>query len=331
MKRYYLGIDTSNYRTSAALYSPEDGQWQNRGRLLNVPDGTIGLRQSDAVFQHNLYLSDMIFGLPAGIANEIEAVCVSTAPRAVSGSYMPCFLVGQNVAASIAHILGVPLYSCSHQIGHIAAAALSAGVLDWLTTREFYAWHVSGGTTELLCVSTGKNNGGLPYADRIGGTNDLAAGQLIDRTGTLLGLPFPAGESLEKLASQSDSDLFFRPKVENSTFSLSGIENKVKDLHAKQTPPEKIASFTMRTIASALELATLQACREHDLPILCAGGVMSNRFLQERMAKRFRAQFAEPVLSGDNAVGVAVIASLQHPVQMQIRREREAAKKQSKT
>ena len=137
MKRYYLGIDTSNYRTSAALYAPEDGSWENRGRLLDVPEGTIGLRQSDAVFQHSLHLHEMIAALPAGIAGEIEAVGVSIAPRAVSGSYMPCFLVGQNMAAGIAHILGVPLYVCSHQIGHVAAAALSAGVLDWLAHAGF--------------------------------------------------------------------------------------------------------------------------------------------------------------------------------------------------
>lgn len=330
MSRWFLGIDTSNYRTSAGLYCPETREWKNSGRLLEVPEGTIGLRQSDAVFQHNLYLSDMIAGLPAGIAQDIEAVCVSTAPRAIEGSYMPCFLVGQNVAASIAHILGVPLYACSHQIGHIAAAALSAGVLDWLTTQEFYAWHVSGGTTELLHVCTGENNGGLPYATRIGGTSDLAAGQLIDRTAALLGLPFPGGEHLEKLADQSDYATFFRSKVENSTFSLSGIENKVKNLYAKETPPEKIAGFTIHTIASALELATLQACKERSLPVLCAGGVMSNRFLQNHMAKLFDARFAEPTLSGDNAVGVAVVASLQHPVQMEIRREREEKKKDSK-
>ncbi len=323
MKRWFLGIDTSNYRTSAALFCPETREWKNCGRLLRVEEGAIGLRQSEAVFQHNLYLSDMIGNLPAGIAQDIEAVSVSTAPRAVSGSYMPCFLVGQNVAASLAHILGVPLYGCSHQIGHVAAAALSAGVLDWMTTQEFYAWHVSGGTTELLHVYTGEDNGGMPHADCIGGTSDLAAGQLIDRTAALLGLPFPGGEHLEKLADQSDYGLFFRPKVENSTFSLSGIENKVKDLHAKGSAPEKIAGFTIRTIASAMELATLQACRQENLPVLCAGGVMSNRYLQKHMSKVFGAQFAEPMLSGDNAVGVAVVASLMHPVQMEIRRERE--------
>ena len=252
MKRYYLGIDTSNYRTSAALYAPEDGSWENRGRLLDVPEGTIGLRQSDAVFQHSLHLHEMIAALPAGIAGEIEAVGVSIAPRAVSGSYMPCFLVGQNMAAGIAHILGVPLYVCSHQIGHVAAAALSAGALDWLRTQDFYAWHVSGGTTELLRVSAGRDRGGLPCADCIGGTNDLAAGQLVDRTGALLGLPFPAGEALEQLAERADRELHFRPKVENSTFSLSGMENKVKELYAKQTAPENIAAFVMRTIACAL-------------------------------------------------------------------------------
>lgn len=315
MKRYYLGIDTSNYRTSAALYAPEDGSWENRGRLLDVPEGTIGLRQSDAVFQHSLHLHEMIAALPAGIAGEIEAVGVSIAPRAVSGSYMPCFLVGQNMAAGIAHILGVPLYVCSHQIGHVAAAALSAGVLDWLRTQDFYAWHVSGGTTELLRVSAGRDHGGLPCADCIGGTNDLAAGQLVDRTGALLGLPFPAGEALEQLAERADRELHFRPKVENSTFSLSGMENKVKELYAKQTAPENIAAFVMRTIACALERATTQAYQKQALPVLCAGGVMSNRFLQRYMAERFEARFAEPVLSGDNAVGVAVTASLQHLAQ----------------
>ena len=130
-----------------------------------------------------------------------------------------------------------------------------------------------------------------------------------------MGLPFPAGEALEQLAERADRELHFRPKVENSTFSLSGMENKVKELYAKQTAPENIAAFVMRTIACALERATTQAYQKQALPVLCAGGVMSNRFLQRYMAERFEARFAEPVLSGDNAVGVAVTASLQHLAQ----------------
>lgn len=309
MSRWYLGIDTSNYRTSAALFDAETGAWQNSGRLLEVPEGTIGLRQSDALFQHTLHLHEMIAGLPAGIGKELRAVCVSTRPRAVEGSYMPCFLAGENTARSMAHLLGIPLYTCSHQQGHLAAAALSAQVLSWLPGTEFYAWHLSGGTTELLHVSPGAD--GLPHADCIGGTTDLAAGQLVDRAGALLGLRFPAGEALEQLARQSDSRDCFKPKAADCRFSLSGVENKIKDLCERGTAKADVASFTIRTICAAVERATMQAIQRKPLPVLCAGGVMSNRLIQMRMERQFQARFAEPVLSGDNAVGAAVLAAMQ--------------------
>ena len=314
MSRWYLGLDTSNYRTSAALFDAQTEQWHNCGRLLDVPDGAIGLRQSDALFQHTLHLHEMIAGLPAGIASQIRAVCVSTRPRAVEGSYMPCFLAGENVARSVAHLLGVPLYVCSHQQGHLAAAALSAHVLDWLLHRAFYAWHLSGGTTELLRVEPGKD--GCPQANCIGGTTDLAAGQLVDRAGARLGLHFPAGAELEQLAKQSQSTEFFCPKVKDCKFSLSGMENKINDLCAAQTEPQAVASFTIRTIAAAIEQATKQAMEKEKLPVLCAGGVMSNQYLQMRMARAFDARFAEPVLSGDNAVGAAVLAAVQQGEQL---------------
>lgn len=307
MSRYYLGIDTSNYRTSAALFDAESGEWQNSGRLLDVPEGSLGLRQSDALFQHTLHLHEMISGLPAGV--KIHAVCVSTRPRAVEGSYMPCFLAGVNVARSIAHVLGVPLYECSHQQGHLAAAACSAGALH-LLGEAFYAWHLSGGTTELLRVTPGAH--GLCRAECIGGTSDLAAGQIVDRCGVLLGLPFPAGAALEELAAQSGSDEFFRPRVTESRFSLSGVENKFRKLYDDGKAPADIASFTLKTILSAVETATAQALKIKALPVLCAGGVMSNRMLQKRMRDRFDARFAEPVLSGDNAVGAAILAALQN-------------------
>ena len=65
MNKQVLGIDTSNYRTSAAVYETETGVWQNRGRLLDVPEGGIGLRQSEAVFQHTVHLHKMIAALPS--------------------------------------------------------------------------------------------------------------------------------------------------------------------------------------------------------------------------------------------------------------------------
>lgn len=310
MSRWYLGIDTSNYRTSAALFDAETGAWQNEGRLLDVPDGSLGLRQSDALFQHTVHLHEMIARLPSGIGREVRAVCVSTRPRAVDGSYMPCFLAGENVARSAAHLYGVPLYACSHQQGHLAAAALSAQALDWLFGGELYAWHLSGGTTELLHVSPGTD--GLPQADCIGGTTDLAAGQLIDRAGVLLGLQFPAGEALEQLAAQAEGVKGFQPKVTDCRFSLSGMENKIRDQAAHGVPAAEIAAFTIETIGAAITRATAQAMSRKRLPVLCAGGVMSNRMLQRRMAETFGARFAEPRLSGDNAVGAAVLAAAQH-------------------
>lgn len=308
---YYFGIDTSNYRTSAALYDSENKTWQNSGCLLEVPEGRIGLRQSDALFQHTLHLTERIADLPQGFLRRVDAAAVSTRPRAVEGSYMPCFLCGAGTAHSMAHAAGIPCYEVSHQQGHLAAAALSADALD-LLKKPFLAWHLSGGTTELLLVTPSETNG-LPEAEIIGGTTDVAAGQIIDRAGNLLGLSFPAGAALEQLAQSCENpEKPFRPKVLDSMFSLSGVQNKVEALAASGADRPVIARFAIDTIAEGVLKATAQAKQKYPLPVLCAGGVMSNRALQQAMHQRFGAKFAQPELSGDNAVGVAVLASLLH-------------------
>ena len=303
MSRFF-GIDTSNYRTSAALFDSETMQWENSGRLLEVPEGAIGLRQSDALFQHTVRLHEKIEALPQG---EVRAIGVSTRPRAVEGSYMPCFLAGAGQARSMAHALDVPFYEVSHQQGHLAAAALSANALD-LLRQPFLAWHLSGGTTELLHV---KPEGKLFSAEIVGGTDDLAAGQLIDRAGNLLHLPFPSGAQLEQLANQCEEpEKPFRPKVMDFHFSLSGAQNKIEQLHQKGADAPTVARYAIDIVSSAVVKATEQAVQATGLPVLCAGGVMSNRLLQKRMRRKFGAKFAEPVLSGDNAVGVAVLAAI---------------------
>lgn len=305
MRNPVLGVDTSNYRTSAAVYDPSTGEYQNRGRLLDVPEGAIGLRQSDALFQHTLRLHEIIAQLPE--QSGWRAVGVSTRPRAVEGSYMPCFLAGESVARSAARLLGAPLFVCSHQQGHLAAAALSAGRLD-LLDGAFLAWHLSGGTTELLHVSPGAD--GLPDARRIGGTTDLSAGQLADRCGRLLGLAFPAGAELDKLQQRCAEPVKpFRPKVSGCEFSLSGMQNQAEALWKKGAPPETVARFALETVCEAVAAATEQALRRYPLPVLCAGGVMCCTLLRERLPKRFPCVFAQPELSGDNAVGAAVLAA----------------------
>ena len=129
----------------------------------------------------------------------------------------------------------------SHQQGHLAAAAWSAGRED-LLDQPFLAWHLSGGTTELLLVQP-KN--GVPYAEKIGGTTDISAGQLLDRTGVLLGLPFPAGKYVDELYYRADSTSSFRVKVNELYFSLSGVENKVKSLREMGETEANIARFAV--------------------------------------------------------------------------------------
>ncbi len=183
-----LGLDTSNYTTSAALFDGEEGY--NAGKLLEVPEGQLGLRQSEALFQHIKALPDRMQELrKTGPLKDVAAVAASTRPREVEGSYMPCFLAGESLGHSLAHTLNVPFFAVSHQQGHLAAAAWSAGHME-LLDRPFLAWHLSGGTTELLYVEP---DGVNVRAEKIGGTSDISAGQLIDRTGVLLGLAFPAG------------------------------------------------------------------------------------------------------------------------------------------
>ncbi len=296
-----LGLDTSNYTTSAALFDGTSGE--NIGRLLDVRPGELGLRQSDALFQHVKRLPELLERLLKG-RTEIQAVGASTRPRAVEGSYMPCFLAGESQGRGIASALDVPFYTHSHQQGHLAAAAWSAGRLD-LLDAPFLAWHLSGGTTELLLV---RPEGTSVAAEIIGGTSDLSAGQLIDRTGLLLGLQFPAGRALDELYSQADVCYEPRVKLKGLTFSLSGMENQVKALAEEGEKPANIARFAIDAISNVVWRTTREAQKRYPgLPVLCSGGVASNTQLRAGLISLCGALFAEPRYSTDNAMGTAIL------------------------
>lgn len=300
-----LGLDTSNYTTSCALFDGVGGE--NRGRLLEVRLGELGLRQSDALFQHVKRLPQLLETLGEGRdLSGVGAVGASTRPRAVEGSYMPCFLAGASLGQSLARVLGVPFHAFSHQQGHLAAAAWSAGRLD-LLDRPFLAWHLSGGTTELLRVEPGAAGEG-PRAERLGGTSDISAGQLIDRTGVLLGLPFPAGKAVDQLSRGADAREKFPVKLNGLEFSLSGMENKVQQKQASGEKPENIAAFVLETVCGVVRRATAEAQRQHPgLPVLCSGGVASNGRLRQVLGGSCGAVFAQPQFSTDNAMGTAIL------------------------
>ena len=299
-----IGIDTSNYTTSIAWFDGTDGE--NCSKLLPVRQGELGLRQSDAVFAHTKGLPELSGRLFSHIQREkpITAVGVSTRPRAVEGSYMPCFMVGYSHAKLLSDYLQVPLVEVSHQQGHVAASLWSAGRLE-LMDRPHLAWHLSGGTTELLRVEPdGKN----VICTRIGGTTDISAGQLIDRTGQLLELPFPSGKHLDALSQQAQMEDVFRVKCSDSQFSLSGVQNKVQQFHAKVGIPAETAAYTLRCVCKAVFLATEQALREYPgYEVVFSGGVASNSMLRDVMAP-LKPVFCQPQFSTDNAMGVAVLA-----------------------
>jgi len=298
-----IGIDTSNYTTSIAFFDGVGGE--NCSRLLPVKQGELGLRQSDAVFAHTKSLPELSGRLFSHVqAGSITAVGVSTRPRAVEGSYMPCFLVGYSHAKLLSDALHVPLVEVSHQQGHVAASLWSSSRLD-LMDQPHLAWHLSGGTTELLLVEPENKN---VICTKIGGTSDISAGQLIDRTGQLLQLPFPSGKHLDALSKEALRTDVFKVKCANMTFSLSGVQNKVQQFHDSCGIPSETAAYALRCVAKAVYLATEQALKAYPgLPVVFSGGVASNSMLR-RVTAPLAPIFALPQFSTDNAMGVAVLA-----------------------
>ena len=305
---YHLGIDTSNYTTSIAIYDSKNNTVISRKMLLPVKTGERGIRQSDAVFHHTIQLPQLINDITSDFDGDISSVGVSVKPCNEENSYMPCFLTGVSVAEAIAAFMHIPLYRFSHQDGHIAAALYSADKFD-LINKEFFAFHISGGTSQVLKVT--------PYGkyydtEIISDSLDLKAGQAIDRVGIMLGLNFPCGPELEKLALKSKLSLK-REKVfrRDGRFSLSGVENKCKKMFDNGEKLEDIAFYCINYIRSALDDTVKEIISNYgELPLIFSGGVMSNSIIRNDFMNRYNAFFAEPQYSSDNACGIAILSSI---------------------
>ena len=305
----YMGLDTSNYTTSAAAFdAATEALWQVK-QLLPVKAGERGLRQSDAVFHHVKQLPDLLEQLFSTVSKQdIAAFGVSDRPMEADNSYMPCFLAGEGMARALAASSCRPLFRFTHQQGHVMAALYGAKRLD-LLKAPFLAFHVSGGTTEALLVR--------PHADTVitctsvARSLDLKAGQLIDRIGVLLGLPFPAGAELDKLSQTATEMRLPHPSMEGANCHLSGVENQCRRLIEQGVPPDEVARLCLLHVQAALESMTERLLAAYgDLPVVYAGGVMSNTLLRAALSKRFGGIFAPPAYSADNAAGIAVLTSL---------------------
>lgn len=305
-----LAMDTSNYTTSLAVIEKSGHILLDRRLVLKVRQGERGLRQSDALFQHmqNLpeLLGDCFYAFP-GI--EIAAIAVSDKPRPQEESYMPVFSAGLNFGRALAASLRVPLFRFSHQEGHIAAGAYGTGIL-W--EEPFLAFHLSGGTTELLSVKEGS-------VTLLGGTRDISFGQVIDRIGVLAGLSFPAGKEMDKLAKEGfpSGDSHLKPVYfQGLDLNLSGLETQVEKWFCKEGPSLSTVCYELfQIIAQALVAWSVSAMDKTGCSkILFTGGVASSSFIRNAVTKQFMEIkgdiiFGDSVLSSDNAVGIGLLGA----------------------
>ena len=307
MKKCYVGFDTSNYTTSAAVCDEDGKIVANIKAPLPVKAGERGLRQSEAVFEHVRNLPEVCKGLEEVLREYAPvAVGVSTHPRDAEGSYMPCFLAGKSAAVAFATSARVPVYELSHQNGHVRAALYSAGKEELLGGESFLAFHVSGGTTEALLVTP--KDGGISV-ELVGETSDINGGQAIDRVGVAMGLAFPAGAELERLAKDYGGKIYRHPVcVRDCNCSLSGVENIAAKIYKDTGDRAAVAAFVFDFIGRTLDEMRRQVTEKYgEMPVIFAGGVMSNKLMRERLAAECEAYFSEPEFSADNAAGIALL------------------------
>lgn len=310
---FFLGIDTSNYTTSVALCDADGKVLLNLKRLLPVKSGERGLRQSDALFAHTKNLPEIMRELKAFLGGKcpkgkIVAVGCSATPRDVEGSYMPCFLSGVAVAEAISAVLGCEVCKFSHQNGHIMAALYSSQMTELLDSGvPFAAFHVSGGTTEVLLAECKENKLDVKL---VGGSLDMNAGQAIDRTGVLMGLNFPCGREMESLC-ESKGDIprsKTRISVKGLECNLSGLENLAAKLYEQTGDKAVTSAYCFDFIADTL-LKLTQNLREKygNIPVIYAGGVMSNKRIAARLGELEGTHFSKPEFSSDNAAGISLL------------------------
>ena len=296
----FLGIDTSCYTTSAAVYDSSGEPAGEERIVLSVKEGNRGLSQSQMVFQHTRNLPVILQKL-SPLLQDIKGIGVSSFPRRRADSYMPAFLVGKGAAFSLAAALHVPVYEFSHQENH-ALAAISKHPSLW--GKPFYMMHMSGGTMDVLSALW---QGECMEITTLMDSKDITAGQLIDRVGVALGLHFPCGKELEKLALAGHHTYHIPRSAVKGAFSFSGPETKVqRDIASGKYAREDIAEGH---IGKALD-KELSACPFEKRPFIAVGGVMANKYLRSRVKeilgrKGIKVYFADVETSSDNATGNA--------------------------
>ena len=207
----------------------------------------------------------------------------------------------------------VPLYTFSHQEGHIMAALFSSQDDFWKNGEPFLFLHLSGGTTEFLKCCYQKDGGFS--SEILGGTSDISAGQLIDRVGVKMGLPFPSGRYIEEFSKKATEPYELPVNVSGNCLSFSGCEAEVfRIIERENIDLANLSKSLLMAVTKAL--VGVFSCLLEKLfvnHIVIAGGVASCDFVREELAKYLadcgkQVLFAQREYSSDNAAGIAALA-----------------------
>jgi len=304
----YLGIDTSCYTTSLFCMDRQGKRVAEARCILKVKPGGCGLQQSEMLYQHTRNLPKLMEKVAEEHDFTLLGIGVSAKPRPREDSYMPAFLAGLGFARSLAALYHIPLWQISHQENHLEAALWSAQGPE---KDRFLFLHASGGTTDLLLVE--KQFANTYTLTEIGGSLDLHAGQFVDRVGVALGLSFPAGPALEKLAEQHTETFEIPVSVQKTKVSFSGpCTWALRALH--KYSPENLAAGVQWGLAETFARMLRNGAAEHSVnDVVLAGGVCANRWIRnyiiEKLNKRrIRVWMPDNRYSGDNAAGCAAYA-----------------------
>ena len=308
-----LGIESSCDETSAAIVKMEQGK---RQILSNIVASQIethrlygGVVPEIASRAHIEAISRITYEAldTAGVTlSDIECVAVTSHPGLIGA-----LLVGVNFAKSLAYSRNIPLVPVNHVKAHVAAAYLEYEQLE----PPFLALVVSGGHTSFYRVDS--------YTDfcEIGSTRDDAAGEAFDKIGRVIGMPYPGGAAMDKLAYEGDPKAIKLPSPallgDTLDFSFSGLKtatlNYINSERQKGIEPshEDITASYTRTIVDAIVNKTDAALRISDAKTLVlAGGVAANSHIRRglmELCERRGVEFCKPSMSlcSDNAAMVA--------------------------
>ena len=310
---YVLGIESSCDETSAAVVEMTEGK---RNILSNIVASQIdihrlygGVVPEIASRAHIEAISRITYEAleTAGVGiDDIGAVAVTAFPGLIGA-----LLVGVNFAKSLAYSRGIPLVAVDHVKAHVAASYLTNEKLE----PPFTALVVSGGHTSIYKVES--------YTDflEIGGTRDDAAGEAFDKIGRVIGLPYPGGSAMDKLAYDGDPTAVTLPSPallgDTLDFSFSGIKtaalnyiNSEKQKGNDVNAANVAASYTKKIVDAIVKKTAAAMVASGNRTLVLAGGVAANshlrRALEELCAKNKYELVVPPLkLCGDNAAMVA--------------------------